>query len=99
MDNTILQLYVNRRWVQGNHKWLEDIGYLRRSYKRIFLSLDPFQTIALLPQLDGESSETIYPSNGSQDFVNVRGDDDDFDWGDNDVDFEKNAFDFIIDDE
>ena len=62
-------------------------------------SLDPFQTIAPLPQLDGEPSETIYPSNVSQDFVNVREDDDDSDWGDNDVDFERNAFDFIIDDE
>ena len=50
-------------------------------------SLDPFQTIALLPQLDGEPSETIYPSNVSQDFVNVREDNDDSDWGDNDVDF------------
>ena len=63
------------------------------------LSLDPFQTIAPLPQLDGEPSETIYPSNVSQDFVNVREDDDDSDWGDNDVDFERNAFDFIIDDQ
>ena len=99
MDSTILQLYVNRRWVQGNHKRLEEIGYLRRSYERIFLSLDPFQTIAPLPQLDGEPSGTIYSSNVSQDFVNVREDDDDSDWGDNDVDFERNAFDFIIDDE
>ena len=62
-------------------------------------SLDPFQTIAKLPQLDGEPSETIYSSNVSQDFVNVREDDDDSDWGYNDVDFERNAFDFIIDDE
>ena len=60
-------------------------------------SLVPFQTIAPLPQLDGEHSETIYPSNVSQDFVNVLEDDDDSDWGDNDVDFERNAFDFIID--
>ena len=62
-------------------------------------SLDPFQTIAPLPQLDGEPSETIYPSNVSQDFANVREDDDDSDWGDNDVNFERNVFDFIIDDE
>ena len=62
-------------------------------------SLDPFQTIGALPQLDREPSETIYPSNVSEDFVNVREDDDDSDWGDNDVDFERNAFDFIIDDE
>ena len=63
------------------------------------LSLDSFQTIAPLPQLHGEPTETIYPSNVSQDFVNVREDDDDSDWGDNDVDFERNAFNFIIDDE
>ena len=62
-------------------------------------SLDPFETIAPLPQLDGERSETIYPWNVLQDFVNVREVDDDSDWGDNDVDFERNAFDFIIDDE
>ena len=62
-------------------------------------SLDPFQTISPLPQLDGEPSVAINPSNVSQDFVNVREDDDDSDWGDNDVDFERNAFDFIIDDE
>ena len=62
-------------------------------------SLDPFQTIALLPQLAGEPSETIYPLNISQDFVNIREDDDESDWGDSDVDFETNAFDFIIDDE
>ena len=61
--------------------------------------MDPFETIAPLPQLDGESSETIYLSKVSQDFVNVCEDDDDSDWGDNDVDFETNAFDFIIDDE
>ena len=61
--------------------------------------LDPFQTIAPLPQLDGEPSETIYPLNVSQDFVNVREDNDGSDWCDNDVDFERNAFDFIIDDE
>ena len=53
--------------------------------------MDPFQTIAPLPQLDGEPCETIYPSNVSQDFVNVHEDDDDSDWGDNDVDFERNA--------
>ena len=62
-------------------------------------SLDPFQTIALLPQLAGEPSETIYPLNISQDFVNIREDDDESDWGDSDVDFETGAFDFIIDDE
>ena len=63
------------------------------------LSLDPFQTIVPLPQLDSEPSEAIYPSNVSQDFVNVCEDDNDSYWGDNDVDFERNAFDFIIDDE
>ena len=62
-------------------------------------SLDPFQTIALLPQLASEPSETIYPLNISQDFVNIREDDDESDWGDSDVDFETDAFDFIIDDE
>ena len=62
-------------------------------------SLDPFQTIAPLLQLDGEPSETIYPSNFSKDFVNVREDDDDSDWGDNDVYFERNTLDFILDDE
>ena len=62
-------------------------------------SLDSFQTISPLPQLDGEPSETTYPSNVLQDFFNVREDDDDSDWGDNDVDFERNSFDFIIDDE
>ena len=62
-------------------------------------SLDQFQTIAPLPQLDGEPSETIYPSNVLQDFVNICKDGDDSDWGDNDVDFERNVFDFIIDNE
>ena len=62
-------------------------------------SLDPFQTIVPQPQLDSEPSETIYPSNVSQYFVNVRDDDDDSDWGDNDVDFETNASNFITDDE
>ena len=62
-------------------------------------SLDPFQTIAPLSQLDGEPSKTIYPSNVSQYFVNVRKDNDDSDWVDNDFDFERNAFDFIIDSE
>ena len=62
-------------------------------------SLDPFQTIAPLPQLDGEPSETMYPSNVSQNFVNIRDDDHDSDWGDSDVDFERNAFDFFIGDE
>ena len=62
-------------------------------------SLDPFETIAPLPQLDGEPSETINPSNVSQDFVNVREDDDESNWGDNDLAFEKNAIDFIIDEE
>ena len=90
-----------RRWVQGNHKRLEEIEYLRCSYEQIFLlpSLDPFQIIGQLPQLDGEPSETIYPSDVLQDFINTREDDDDSDWGDNDVDFERNAFYFIIDDE
>ena len=60
-------------------------------------SLDPFQTIAPLTELP-EPNETIYPTNVSQDFVNLREDDDDSDWGE-DVDFERNAFDFIIDDE
>ena len=63
-------------------------------------SLDTFQTIAPLPLLDGEPSETFYPSNVSQDFVNVREEDDDnSNWCDKDVDFERNTFDFIIDDE
>ena len=62
-------------------------------------SLDPFQNIAPLPQLYGETNETICPTNVSEDFVNLRDDDDDSDWGYEESDFEKNAFDFIIDDE
>ena len=101
MDYTILRLYVNRRWVQDNHKWLKESGISDAvtNGSSSLPSLDPFQTIAPLLQLDGEPSETIYPSNVSQNFVNVReDDDDDSDWGDNNADFEINAFDFIIDD-
>ena len=66
---------------------------------RTDLPLALYHIIAQLPQLDGEPNETIYPSDVLQDFINTREDDDDSDWGDNDVDFERNAFDFIIDDE
>ena len=83
--------------INGWKKW--GISDAVRNGSSSLPSLDPFQTITPLPQLDGGPSETIYPSNVSQDFVNVREEDDDSDWGVNDVDFKRNAFDFIIDGE
>ena len=62
-------------------------------------SLDPFQDIAPLPQ-SLEVHETIIPANITDDFINLRliDDDDDSDWGYEEDEFERNAFDFIIDD-
>ena len=62
--------------------------------------LDPFPDIAPLPQ-SLEVHETIIPANITDDFINLRliDDDDDSDWGYEEDEFERNAFDFIIDDE
>ena len=63
-------------------------------------SLDPFQDIAPLPQ-SLEVHETIIPANITDDFISLRliDADDDSDWGYVEDEFERNAFDFIIDDE
>ena len=63
-------------------------------------SLDPFQDIAPLPQ-SLEVHETIIPANITDDFINLCliDDDDDSDWRYEEDEFERNAFDFIIDDE
>ena len=63
-------------------------------------SLDPFQDIAPLPQ-SLEVHETIILANITDDFINVRLIDDgnDSDWGYEEDEFERNAIDFIIDDE
>ena len=70
-------------------------------------SIDPFQDIAPLPSSadDSDERQMIHTSSSElmEDFVNDRderpaADDDDSEWGKDD-DFERNAFDFIIDDE
>ena len=63
-------------------------------------SLNPFQDIAPLPQ-SLEVHETIIPANITDDFVNLRliDDDDDSDWGYEEDEFERNTFDFFIDNE
>ena len=63
-------------------------------------SLDPFQDIAPLPQ-SLEVHETIIPASITDDFINLCliDDDDDSEWGYEEDEFERNAFDFIIDDE
>ena len=65
-----------------------------------FPSLDPFQDIAPLPQ-SFEVHETIIPANITDDFINLCliDDDDDSDWEYEEDEFDRNTFDFIIDDE
>ena len=63
-------------------------------------SLNPFQDIAPLPQ-SLEVHETIIPANITDDFINLCliNDDEDSDWGYEEDEFERHAFDFVIDDE
>jgi len=64
-------------------------------------SLDPFREIDALPQSQSLDVDTTIPANVSDDFINRRPNDDgdDSDWGyENIDDFDRNAFDFIIDD-
>ena len=65
-------------------------------------SIDPFQDMAPLPSTSDGDNENVYPIEVTEDFVNLRlaTDDDDSDWGnEEDDEFDRNAFDFIVDDE
>ena len=65
-------------------------------------SIDPFQDIAPLPSTNDGDNEIVYSIEVTEDFVNLRlaTDDDDSDWGnEEDDEFDRNAFDFIVDDE
>ena len=65
-------------------------------------SIDPFQDIAPLPSTNDGDNEIVYPIEVMEYFVNLRlaTDDDDSDWGnEEDDEFDRNAFDFIVDDE
>ena len=64
-------------------------------------SIDPFQYIAPLPATNDGNNEIVYPTEVKEDFVNIclATDDDDSDWGnEEDDEFDRNAFDFIVDD-
>ena len=66
-------------------------------------TIDPLQNIAPLPPstIDVCESETIYPTEVTEDFVNLHlaDDDDDSDWENEDDNFNWNLSDFIIDDD
>ena len=66
-------------------------------------SIDPLQNIAPLPPrtIDVCESETICPTEVTKDFVNpcLADDEDDSDWENEDDNFNRNVFDFIIDDD
>ena len=65
--------------------------------------IDPFQEISPLPSTPPllNTNVDLPESDVLDDFVNEQNDDDDEDseWEDDDIDFERNAFSFIIDDE
>ena len=63
-------------------------------------SIDPFQDIAPLPSTNDGDNEIVYPIEVTEYFVNFRlaTDDDDSDWGnEEDDEFDRNAFDVIVD--
>ena len=65
-------------------------------------SIDPFQEIAPLPSINDGDNEIVCPIEVTEHFVNLVNlrlatDDDDSDWGNDE--FDRNAFDFIVDDE
>lgn len=64
-------------------------------------SIDPFQEIAPLPEGEYADADITYPIEVNEDFSNSRDDEDsdDSDWGFNEDDFDRNAFDFIVDDD
>ena len=65
-------------------------------------SIDPFQDIAPLPSTNDGDNDIVYLIEVTEYFVNLRlsTDDDDSDWGnEEDDEFDRNAFDFIVDGE
>ena len=104
MDNAILQLHVNRRWLKSCYQRLEEICIVDAvTYRSAALpSVNLFQNIAPLPPNTSDvcESETICPTEVTEDFVTLclADDDDDSDWEYEDDDFNRNAFAFIIDD-
>ena len=64
-------------------------------------SIDPFQNITPLPPSTSDAceSETICPTEVTKDFTNLCQADNDSDWEYEDDDFNRNAFDFNIDDD
>ena len=91
MDNAILQSHVHRKRLKSCYKRLEEI----------WCPIDPFQNIA--PLLSSTSnvyeSETICSTEVTEDFINLHlaNDNNDSDWQYEDDDFNRNAFDFITD--
>ena len=64
-------------------------------------SIDPLQAIAPLPSTYDGGKEIVYPVEVNEDFVNLLlATEDDSDWGnEEDDEFDRNAFEFIADDE
>ena len=105
---------IHVKWITNlyNHMSTEDGSkVIINGFKRsgIFIAItdgisvlheiDPFQDIALMLTTDDVVSQVVYPIEGN--FVNLcvaNDDDEDSDWGGENEDLERNAFDFFVND-